>query len=85
LLNGAREYRCCSEVREAIGKLCFDGSIKRIKCITQHEDYQSMTQTVVLEHVGPLLKDKQGRSYKQKKGEGKNGYVKTKRKLLIYM
>ena len=36
-----------------------------------------MTQTVVLEHVGPLLKDKQGRSYKQKKEQGKNGYVKV--------
>ena len=61
-----------------MGTLCFDGSIERIKCITQHEDYQSMTKTVVLEHVGPLLKDKQGRSYKQKKEQGKNGCVKLK-------
>lgn len=76
LLNVAREYQCCSEVREAMYKLCFDGSIEKIKCITLHEDYQSMSKTVVLENVGPLLKDKQGRSYKQKKGQGKNAYVK---------
>ena len=69
---GAREYRCCCEVPAAIGKLVFDGSIDRNKCVTQHEDYEAMTQKVVLTHVGPLLKDKNGRSYKQRAGQTKN-------------
>ena len=72
LLNGAREYRCCSEVPAANGILVFDGSIDRIKCVTQHKDYQTMTDEVVLTHVGPLLKDKSGRAYKQKAGHSKN-------------
>ena len=39
-----------------------------IKCITEHEDYQSLTKEVVLMYIGPLLEDKQGRSHKQKAG-----------------
>ncbi|CAB4009929.1 Hypothetical predicted protein [Paramuricea clavata] len=42
LLVGALEYRCCHEVVCAIGKAVFDGSIERIKCITEHEDYNPM-------------------------------------------
>ena len=36
------EYRCCREVVHAVGKLTFNGSIKRAKCITQHEDYAAL-------------------------------------------
>lgn len=72
LLNGAREYRCCSEINEAIGILVFDGRIERIKCITEHKDYIKLTETVVLSHVGSLLKDKNGRAYRQKAGHTKN-------------
>ena len=44
LLNGMSEHRCCSEIQKAIGKLSFEGSNTTIKCITQHEDYQSLTK-----------------------------------------
>ena len=73
LLNGAREYRCCHEVPAAIDKL--GGEIQVTRCITQHEDYLSMAQEVVLENVGPLLKDRDGRRYKQKAGCSKNQSV----------
>eukprot|EP00795_Rhopilema_esculentum_P007968 gene7968-13867_t len=56
VLNGAREYRCCSEVNAAVDKLATDGSIERIKCITGHKDYKKLTETVVLSHLGTLLK-----------------------------
>ena len=71
LLNGMSEHRCCSEIQKAIGKLSFEGSNTTIKCITQHEDYQSLTKEVVLMYIGPLLQDKQGRSFKQKAGKEK--------------
>ena len=73
LLNGMSEHRCCSEIQKAIGKLSFEGSNTTIKCITQHEDYQSLTKEVVLMYIGPLLQDKQGRSFKQKAGKEKTG------------
>ncbi|CAH1242315.1 Hypp6571 [Branchiostoma lanceolatum] len=65
LLN-AREYRCCWEVGPAIGKLQFDGSIEHTRCVTQHQDYIDLTKRVVLEQVGPLLRDKQGRAYRRR-------------------
>ena len=75
LSNGMSEHICCSEIQKAIGKLSFEGSNTTINCITQHEDYQSLTKEVVLMYIDPLLEGKQGRSYKQKAGQGKNGYV----------
>ena len=33
-LVGALEFRCCRKVFHSSGKLVFDGSIKRISCIT---------------------------------------------------
>ncbi len=48
LLIGALEYRCCREVICAIGKSIFDGSIERITCIIQHEDYIAMSNEAVL-------------------------------------
>ncbi len=67
-LVSAREYRCCWEVNEAIGKLTFDGSIERIKCITQHDAYVAMVHPVVVENVGPLFKTKMGRTYRRRAG-----------------
>ncbi len=107
-LNGAREYRCCREIQETLGKLVFDGSIERIPCVTLHDDYKAMTNTAVLSRnsgliciciyqfsleihivlllftgiiitrnvltgqVGSLLKDENGRSYRQRGRQTKN-------------
>ena len=65
LLVGALEHRCCMEVAELGGKLTFDGSIERIKCITDHEDYQAVTNKDVLLLAGPLLKRKDGGRYRK--------------------
>ncbi|XP_028416841.1 uncharacterized protein LOC114541050 [Dendronephthya gigantea] len=64
-LQNPRECRCCHEVAEAVHKLIFDGSIEKFKCVTQHEDYAAMTNRTVLENVGPMLKDRNGRSYRR--------------------
>ena len=63
-LVGALEYRCCHEVAEALGKLVFDASIERISCVTLHEDFEALINETVLRQVGPMLKDKQGQSYR---------------------
>ena len=69
---GSQEFRCCSEVVHSSGKMVFDGSIERIKCITQHEDYAAITNRAVLQQVAPLLRDKSGRTYRQRGGVSKN-------------
>ena len=71
---GSREYRCCTEVLEAGGKLAFEGR-EDISCITQHEDYSAVTNTAVLQMTAPLLKDKDGRSYRQRAGQSKEQSV----------
>ena len=62
-LTGALEYRYCKEIAQVRQKLMFDGSIERIKCITEHVDFAPMTNKTVLLQVGPLLRDKNGRGY----------------------
>lgn len=57
---------------DAVGKLTFDGSIERIKCVTQHEDYLAHTNKSVLIDVAPLLKDKTGRTYRRGAGQTEN-------------
>ena len=71
---GLREYCCCTEVLEAGGKIAFEGR-KDISCITQHEDYSAVTNSAVLEMVVPLLKDKDGRSYRQRAGQRRGQLV----------
>lgn len=44
---GSREFRCCREVIHPSGKMVFDGSIERIKCITQHEDYDATSSSII--------------------------------------
>ena len=56
----------------AVRILTFDGSIERIKCIRQHVDFIAMTNPTVLEQVGPLLKDINGRSYRRHGGQTSN-------------
>ena len=60
-LEGALEYRCCHEVNQAIGMLVFDSSIDRIKCVTEHNDFSSMSNKAVLLQVASLIKGRDGR------------------------
>ena len=71
-LAGSREYRCCWEILSAHGKHTFDGSIDRIKCVTQHDDYVALTNTTVLKQVAPLLRRRDGKSYRKKKDTTEN-------------
>lgn len=66
------EFRCCHEVTTAIGKLVFDGSIESISCVTEHEDYAALTNRTVLKQVAPLLRDKNGRTYRRRSGVTEN-------------
>ena len=45
------------------GKMAFDGSIEKIKCITEHENYDANSNKAVLLQVAPLLRNKDGRGY----------------------
>ena len=67
-LAGALEFRCCKEVANASAKMTFDGSVERITCITQHEDYVALTNRTVLMQVAPLLRDTSGRTYRRRTG-----------------
>ena len=71
-LEGALEFRCCREVVDAVGKLVFDGSIDHIKCITEHEDYVALSNLTVLRQVAPLLKHRDGSTYKKHSGGSEN-------------
>ena len=66
------EFRCCREIANASAKLTFDGSIERISCITQHEDYMALTNRTMLLQVAPLLRDKDGRPYRRRAGVPEN-------------
>ena len=52
----------------------FDGSIERliISCITEHEDYTALTNKTVLSLVGPLLRCRNGRSYRHSANQSEN-------------
>lgn len=71
-LVSALEYRCCSEVNQAIGMMVFDGSVEKIKCITEHEDYSSLTNKTVLTQVAPLLRGRNGQVYRRTNGSSQN-------------
>ena len=66
MLTDAIGYRCCREVGPTLHQLVFDGSIEKISCVTLQKEYIAMTHPTVLKNVGPLLKDKDGRSYKRR-------------------
>ena len=65
-LVGALEFCCCREVVHSSGMLVFNGSIERISCIIQHEDYAALSNRTVLLEVAPLLRNKDGRSYRRR-------------------
>lgn len=71
-LVGALEFRCCREIADASAKMAFDGSIERISCITQHEDFTALSNRTVLLQVGPLLRGKDGRTYRRRTGVPEN-------------
>lgn len=52
--------------------MVFDGSIEYIKCITEHTDYIALSNKAVLLNVAPLLKNKDGRSYRRRGGVSEN-------------
>ena len=72
LLVGSLEFRCCREVTSSSGKMVFDGSIENITCITQHQDYDAITNRAVLLHVAPLLRNKDGGTYRRRGGVSEN-------------
>ena len=72
---GALEFLCCREVVDVLGNMAFDGSIEKINCITEHEDYGAMTNRAVLIQVGPLLKHRDGSKYKKQTGVSENALV----------
>ena len=72
LLVGSIEFRCCREVTSTSGKMVFDGSIEKISCITQHEDYDAITNQAVLVQVAPLVRTKDGRTYHCRGGVSEN-------------
>ena len=78
LLSEALEFRCCHKVNSAIGILIFDGSMERIKCMTLTEDFKSTTNYTVLSHVGPLLKDQNGKKDRKPPGNVQNNSMNSK-------
>ena len=70
LLEGALEYRCYTEILEAVGKITFEGL--DIPCITEHGDYKAMTNTAVIKQAGPLLKDRNCRAYRRRARQTEN-------------
>ena len=59
-------HRCCIEFLNIQGKSVFDRSIEILDCLIQHEEYKSITNKAVHENVAPLLRCKNGRSYRRR-------------------
>ena len=75
LLVSAREYRCCREVHSAYGKVTFEGMQDTAPCVIDHPDYKAMVNKAVLLQVGPLLKGRNGKSYRRRPGVSQEEYV----------
>ncbi|XP_068692002.1 uncharacterized protein [Montipora foliosa] len=71
-LVGSLEFCCCREVTSTSAKMMFDGSIENISCITQHVDYDAITNRAVLLQVAPLLRNKDGGNYRRRGGVSEN-------------
>ena len=71
-LETAREYRCCWEVPQAIGKLTFEGIAEEVRCITKHPDFSALVNKSVLMLAGPLFKTREGRRYKKQANQTEN-------------
>ena len=60
--------------------MVFDGSIERIRHITEHEDYTVLTNKTVFSLVGPLLRcrnQRNGRSYRRSANQSENEYLRA--------
>ena len=66
------EYRCCKEINAAEGEPVFDVVIDTTPWITMHGEYLAMTNAVVLKNVGPLLRRRDGRSYRRGTNQSQN-------------
>lgn len=71
-LANAREFRCCREIAQASRILTFDGSVERISCMSEHTDYAAMTNREVSKLVAPLLRDKDGNTYRCRGNQSEN-------------
>ena len=69
-LAGAREFRCCYEILQTRGKFTFIGL--DAECILNHPDFSPLVNRTVLEQVGPLLRDKDGRHYRRRHDVAQN-------------
>ena len=83
MLEGTLDYRCCREVSDTTAEMLFDGSIEKIDCITQHEDFVHHSVKRVLEMVAPLLRDRKDKPYKHRPGESVNLQVKFGSRLML--
>ena len=52
--------------------MAFDGLSDSLSCITEHKDFKALVNKEVLKIVGPLLKQKNGKSYKEHAGVSEN-------------
>ena len=52
--------------------MVFDGTIERIRCITEHEDYTALMNKTVLSLVGLLLRCRNERSYRRSANQSEN-------------
>ncbi|XP_022786246.1 uncharacterized protein LOC111326499 [Stylophora pistillata] len=75
-LVGSLEFQCCREVNSS-AKMVFDGSLERIKCITQHEDYDAITNHAVLLQVDPLLRNQDGGTCRRRGGMSENEFIRA--------
>ena len=66
-LSSALEYRCCREIEDVSTRLVQEG--RQELCITRHSDFNHLVNRTVLEQVAPLLKDKNGRSYRRRRNQ----------------
>ena len=71
---GSCERDSCTDVLEAGGKIAFE-SREDICCRCQQEDRGAVRNTVVLQMTAPLLKDKDGLSYRQRTCQSKEHSV----------
>ena len=62
---GSCEHDSCTEVLEAGGTFAFE-SREDIRCRYQQEGCCAVRNTVVLQMTAPLLKDKDGLSYRER-------------------
>jgi len=63
------------EVDCARGELTLDGGIERISSAKEHPDYLILTKNKVLRQMAPLIRDKNGRTYRRRNGTLESKYM----------